>query len=396
MRKVALAILLITSLLLPVSAQAATAKAGAKCTKLKTTQVVGTKKFTCIKSGSKLVWDKGVTIPKKTTTKPPVVVVKKAQTIEFPEMENAYLSNIGLILTKAVTSGGLSVTYSASDACSFDAASNTVLLNSVGKCSVTASQAGDANYLPAPSITRTFEIMKNEQVIEVEEFEAQDLTESQGLDFSFTNEADTPEVVITSTTTDVCTVNGYSVAFVAVGDCKLTFTKAGNASYDAAPTINRTIEIFTSVVTNSEESPAGLGEEVINAGISVTVDAINEEVSDAICEADSSNEACLDEDGTGVFDAESESRYVEVVLTITNNSDTTWVADQLTLMSGDESFDFASVYEIDSIEGLELEAGDSITGSYFVLVPNELDSAEALVIYGNTEEEVSFFFKAKL
>ena len=396
MRKVALATLLITSLLVPVSAQAATAKAGAKCTKLKTTQVVGTKKFTCIKSGSKLVWDKGVTIPKKTTPKPPVVVVKKAQTIEFPEMENAFLSNIGLILTKAVSSGGLSVTYSASGACSFDVASNTVLLNSVGKCSVTASQAGDANYLPAPSITRTFEIMKNEQVIEVEEFEAQDLAESQGLNFSFTNEADTPEVVITSTTKDVCTVNGYAVTFVAVGDCKLTFTKAGNASYDAAPTINRTIEIFTSVVTNSEESPAGLGEEVINAGISVTVDAINEEVSDAICEADSSNEACLDEDGTGVFDAESESRYVEVVLTITNNSDTTWVADQLTLLFGDESFDFTSVYEIDSIEGLELEAGDSITGSYFVLVPNEFDSAEALVIYGNTEEEVSFFFKAKL
>ena len=396
MRKVALATLLITSLLVPVSAQAATAKAGAKCTKLKTTQVVGTKKFTCIKSGSKLVWDKGVTIPKKTTPKPPVVVVKKAQTIEFPEMENAFLSNIGLILTKAVSSGGLSVTYSASGACSFDVASNTVLLSSVGKCSVTASQAGDANYLPAPSITRTFEIMKNEQVIEVEEFEAQDLAESQGLNFSFTNEADTPEVVITSTTKDVCTVNGYAVTFVAVGDCKLTFTKAGNASYDAAPTINRTIEIFTSVVTNSEESPAGLGEEVINAGISVTVDAINEEVSDAICEADSSNEACLDEDGTGVFDAESESRYVEVVLTITNNSDTTWVADQLTLLFGDESFDFTSVYEIDSIEGLELEAGDSITGSYFVLVPNEFDSAEALVIYGNTEEEVSFFFKAKL
>ena len=372
MRKVALATLLITSLLVPVSAQAATAKAGAKCTKLKTTQVVGTKKFTCIKSGSKLVWDKGVTIPKKTTTKPPLV--KKTQTIEFPEIENAYLSNIGLILTIAVTSAGLSVTYSASGACSFDAASNTVLLNSVGKCSVTASQAGDANYLPAPSITRTFEIMKNEQVIEVEEFEAQDLAESQGLNFSFTNEADTPGVVITSTTKDVCTVNGYAVAFVAVGDCKLTFTKAGNASYDAAPTINRTIEIFTSVVTNSEESPAGLGEEVINAGISVTVDAINEEVSDAICEADSSNEACLDEDGTGVFDTESESRYVEVVLTITNNSDTTWTADQFILMFGDESFDFTSVNEIDSIEGLELEAGDSITRSYFVLVPNEFDS----------------------
>ena len=395
MRKVALATLLITSLLLPVSAQAATAKAGAKCTKLKTTQIVGSKKFTCIKSGSKLVWDKGVAVPKASTTKPPVVVVKKAQTIEFPAIENVYLANKALAMSKAISTGGLSVSYSASGACSYDAASNSVLLNLIGKCSITASQAGDANYLPAPSITRTFEVMKNQQSIEVEEFEAQDLAEAQGLNFTFTIEAGTPKVVITSTTTDVCTVNGDAVTFVAVGDCKLTFTKAGNATYEAAPMVTRTIEIISSVVPGTEESPAGLGEEVIIDGISVTVDAINEEVSDAVCEADSSNEACLDEDGTGVFDAESESRYVEVVLTITNDSDATWVADQLTLMFGDESFDFISVYEIDTIEGLELEAGDSITGSYFVLVPNDLDSAEALIIYGNTEEEISFFFKAK-
>jgi hypothetical protein len=237
--------------------------------------------------------------------------------------------------------------------------------------------------------------MNNQQSIQVEEFAAQDLAESQGLNFTFTIEADTPKVVITSTTTDVCTVNGDAVAFVAAGDCKLTFTKAGNAIYEAAPTINRTIEIISSVVTNSEESPAGLGEEVINAGISVTVDAINEEVSEAVCEAYSSNEGCLDEDGVGFLDAELNARYVEVVLTVTNNGDATWIADQLTLMFGDESYDFTPVYEIDTIEGLELEAGDSITGSYFVLLPNELDSAESLIIYGNTEEDVSFFFKAK-
>lgn len=67
----------------------------------------------------------------------------------------------------------------------------------------------------------------------------------------------------------------------------------------------------------------------------------------------------------------------------------------MSLQIGDEVFDFTSVYNIDSLEGLELEPGDSISGSYFVLLPDELDSAEALVIYGNTEEEITFFFKAK-
>ena len=43
------------------------AKAGAKCAKPGQTQVVGNKKFTCTKSGSKLTWNKGVTVPAKVT-----------------------------------------------------------------------------------------------------------------------------------------------------------------------------------------------------------------------------------------------------------------------------------------------------------------------------------------
>jgi hypothetical protein len=57
-------------------ASAATAKAGATCTKLKATSVVKGKKFTCIKSGKKLVWDKGVSV------KPPVDPVTKSPIVE--------------------------------------------------------------------------------------------------------------------------------------------------------------------------------------------------------------------------------------------------------------------------------------------------------------------------
>lgn len=46
---------------------AAPAKAGAKCAKAGQTQVVGNKKFTCTKSGSKLIWNKGATVPVKAT-----------------------------------------------------------------------------------------------------------------------------------------------------------------------------------------------------------------------------------------------------------------------------------------------------------------------------------------
>ncbi len=51
---------------------AAPAKAGAKCTKVGATSTVAGKKFTCIKSGAKLVWNKGVVI--KSAAKPIVPI----------------------------------------------------------------------------------------------------------------------------------------------------------------------------------------------------------------------------------------------------------------------------------------------------------------------------------
>ncbi|CAN2218873.1 hypothetical protein MCEROE11_01162 [Candidatus Nanopelagicaceae bacterium] len=62
MRKRLIALLVITPLLFSsqLSTSHAAAKAGAKCSKVGSKSVVGAKTFTCIKSGKKLVWDKGV------------------------------------------------------------------------------------------------------------------------------------------------------------------------------------------------------------------------------------------------------------------------------------------------------------------------------------------------
>ena len=68
MNKRLIAFLSILSLFLSASlipANAA-AQAGAKCTKVGSKSVVGAKTFTCIKSGTKLVWDKGNTKPSST------------------------------------------------------------------------------------------------------------------------------------------------------------------------------------------------------------------------------------------------------------------------------------------------------------------------------------------
>jgi hypothetical protein len=68
-----IAIALILTLAAPV--QAATPKAGTKCSKAGASATAAGKKFTCIKSGTKLVWNKGVAV--KAAPKPSVNPVFK-------------------------------------------------------------------------------------------------------------------------------------------------------------------------------------------------------------------------------------------------------------------------------------------------------------------------------
>ena len=69
-----LTVLVITLLILiPLNANAAV-KAGSSCSKLGQSTTVAGKKYTCIKSGTKLLWNKGVKIPKPKATPTPTAV----------------------------------------------------------------------------------------------------------------------------------------------------------------------------------------------------------------------------------------------------------------------------------------------------------------------------------
>ena len=74
MRKRLIALLVITPLLLSsqISVSNAAAKAGAKCAKVGSKSVVGSKTFTCIKSGKNLVWDKGLPVKAVSPTSGPL------------------------------------------------------------------------------------------------------------------------------------------------------------------------------------------------------------------------------------------------------------------------------------------------------------------------------------
>lgn len=50
--------------IVPISSSHAVIKAGSKCSKVGVTATIAGKKFTCVKSGKKLMWNKGVTVKK--------------------------------------------------------------------------------------------------------------------------------------------------------------------------------------------------------------------------------------------------------------------------------------------------------------------------------------------
>ena len=76
MRK--LIVLLLAVSLFGVAPAQAAVKAGSKCAKVGATSTSAGKKFTCIKSGGKLVWNKGVTIKKVASIKAGVCPPKAA------------------------------------------------------------------------------------------------------------------------------------------------------------------------------------------------------------------------------------------------------------------------------------------------------------------------------
>ena len=71
MKRIALVFALATSLLCG-SISFAAVKSGSACTKQGATSIVSGKKYTCIKSGKKLIWDKGVAIKVTTPTPSPI------------------------------------------------------------------------------------------------------------------------------------------------------------------------------------------------------------------------------------------------------------------------------------------------------------------------------------
>jgi hypothetical protein len=82
-------------------------------------------------------------------------IAKANQTITFGPLPDKTTSDPPFTVN-ATASSGLTVTFAASGNCTVSG--NTVTITGAGSCTITASQAGNGNYNPAPSVPQTFNI----------------------------------------------------------------------------------------------------------------------------------------------------------------------------------------------------------------------------------------------
>jgi FG-GAP-like repeat/Beta-propeller repeat len=139
------------------------------------------------------------------------------------------------VIPTAAASSGLSVTLASltPQTCAMDG--SAVSLLAAGRCTIRASQAGNAQYAAAPFVDRSFSVTQGAQAVMI------GLPESArvgaGPTHVFVAATSGLPVVLTSVTPGTCMVtDGAYVNFLARGTCTLQASQGGDASHAAAQT----------------------------------------------------------------------------------------------------------------------------------------------------------------
>jgi len=190
-------------------------------------------------------------------------VTKAANTITFPALATTVFGTAPP-LPAATASSGLAVTYASTTAAVCTATgAGVITLVTVGTCSISASQAGNANFLAATPVVRSFSVTQGANAISFPALAntvfgnippIPAATASSGLPVSYA-----------STTTPVCTATAGVITLVTVGTCSITASQTGNANFVAAAPVVRAFSVTqaaTATTVTSSLNPSLVGQAV--------------------------------------------------------------------------------------------------------------------------------------
>ncbi len=159
---------------------------------------------------------------------------KLNQTITFPPIPNATLGDSDFN-PGAAASSDLVVSLVSSNTAVATIVAGNVHLVGVGTTTITASQAGDATYNAAQSVSQTLIVVAPTKLNQTITFPALPSVKVGDADFSpgATSDSGLP-VTYTSSNTSVATIVNGNIHILGAGVSKVTASQAGNATYNAA------------------------------------------------------------------------------------------------------------------------------------------------------------------
>lgn len=153
------------------------------------------------------------------------------QSIDFPYPGTRYLATEAAPLTATSTSG-LAVTFTSNTPSTCTVSDGKLVAVSVGECSVTATQDGNAQFASALPAQQLFKILPHAQAIT---FASPGFQSIDGTPPALVATADSGlPVSFASSTPDVCTVSGTTLTLVSRGQCTIAALQPGDGSYVAA------------------------------------------------------------------------------------------------------------------------------------------------------------------
>ncbi len=176
---------------------------------------------------------------------PPAVLTMNQSISLGPVPSSVTLSTTPLTVTATAMSAGmpngLQVNFSATGTCSIgvqsitsNVSSATVLLNSTGSCTVTASQPGTTAYNAASAVSGTFTILAQGSNTLSQTISFAPLQEVQyGNTFSL-SASSSAGLPVSFTRSGPCTISGLTGSTTGGGVCTITASAPANATYSAA------------------------------------------------------------------------------------------------------------------------------------------------------------------
>jgi gliding motility-associated-like protein len=184
-----------------------------------------------------------VTAQDGTTTKTYTLTVnraKAAQTITFAATASKTFGNPDFG-AGATTGSGLTISYISSNTGVATVSGSTIHIVGAGSTIITASQAGDASYLPAGNATQTLTVDKASQTIT---FNALAAKTYGNADFAPGATATSSlNVTYSSDNSAVATIVSNQVHIVGQGNATITAVQAGNSNYNVATNATQTLNV---------------------------------------------------------------------------------------------------------------------------------------------------------